>query len=248
MTCNPYTFSCFLKNKFSTGRVDKVCGFLIRKTPYANFKIGSLSKFICQWCYHNLVSREQWVKYFVIVEKARLCWNKPFYVTWECWISMGCVLIGYLVVTAPWVAFQHGKSIPNTTSTHWGRVTHICVGNLTIIGSDNGLSPERRQAIIWTNAGILLIGPTGTTFSEIEIHTFSFKEMHLKLSGKWRPFCLGLNVLTQFSNSCAGKSPVTVEFPSQRPVMQSFDLFFDLCLNKQWSKQSGGRWFGMKFG
>ena len=36
--------------------------------------------------------------------------------------------------------------------THWGRVTHICVGKLTIIGSDNDLSPERRQAIIWTNA------------------------------------------------------------------------------------------------
>ena len=30
---------------------------------------------------------------------------------------------------------------------------------LTILGSDNGLSPERRQAIIWTNAGILLIEP-----------------------------------------------------------------------------------------
>ena len=51
--------------------------------------------------------------------------------------------------------------------THWGRVTHICVGKLTIIGSDNGLSPERRQAIIWTNAGILLIGSLGTNFSEI---------------------------------------------------------------------------------
>ena len=51
--------------------------------------------------------------------------------------------------------------------THWGRVTHICVGKLTIIGSDNGLSPERRQAIIWTNAEILLIGPLGTNFSDI---------------------------------------------------------------------------------
>ena len=62
-------------------------------------------------------------------------------------------------------------------STHWGRVTHICVNQLTIIGSNNGLSPGRRQAIIWTNAGILLIGPLGTNFSEIliEIHTFSFK-------------------------------------------------------------------------
>ena len=82
--------------------------------------------------------------------------------------------------------------------TNWGRVTHICVSNLTIIGSDNGLSPGRRQAIIWTNAGILLIGPLGTNFNEIliEIHTFSFKKMHLKMSsGKWRTFCLGLNVL-----------------------------------------------------
>ena len=82
--------------------------------------------------------------------------------------------------------------------THWGRVTHICVSKLTIIGSENGLSPGRRQAIIWTNAEILLIGPLGTKFSEIliEIHTFSFKKMHLKMSsGKWRPFCLGLNVL-----------------------------------------------------
>ena len=43
--------------------------------------------------------------------------------------------------------------------THWGRVTHICVSKITIIGSDNGLSPGRRQAIIWTNVGILLIGP-----------------------------------------------------------------------------------------
>ena len=42
---------------------------------------------------------------------------------------------------------------------------HICVGKLAIIGSDNGLSPRRRQAIIWTNAGILLIEPLGTNFN-----------------------------------------------------------------------------------
>ena len=82
--------------------------------------------------------------------------------------------------------------------THWGRVTHICVAKLTIIGSDNGLSPDRRQAIIWTNAGMLLIGPLGTNLSEIliEILTFSFKKMRLKVSSaKRRPSCLGLNVL-----------------------------------------------------
>ena len=58
--------------------------------------------------------------------------------------------------------------------THWGRVTHICVGKLTILGSDNGLSPGRRQAIIWTNAGILSIGPLGTNFSEILIKLHAF--------------------------------------------------------------------------
>ena len=77
-------------------------------------------------------------------------------------------------------------------------MTHICVSKLTIIGSDNGLSPGRCQAIILTNAGILLIGPLGTNFSEIviEIQAFSLKKMHLKMSSaKRRSFFLGLNVL-----------------------------------------------------
>ena len=90
------------------------------------------------------------------------------------------------------------KMGPWPVLTHWGRVTHICVDKLTIIGSDNGLSPGRRQAIIWTNAEILLIGSLGTNFSEvlIEILTFSFKKMRLKVSSaKRRPFCLGLNEL-----------------------------------------------------
>ena len=81
---------------------------------------------------------------------------------------------------------------------HWGRVTHICVSKLSIIASDNGLSPVRRQAIVWTSAGILLIGPWGTNFSDIliDIHTFSFKKIDLKMSSaKWRPFFHGLNVL-----------------------------------------------------
>ena len=81
---------------------------------------------------------------------------------------------------------------------HWGRMMHICVIKLTIIGSDNGLSPGRRQAIIWTSARISLIGPWGTNLSEflISLQTFSYKKMHLKmLSVKWQPSCLVLNVL-----------------------------------------------------
>ena len=196
--------------------------------------------------------------------------------------------------------------------THWeasipltdlGRLAHMCVSKLAIIGSDNGLAPGRRQAIIGTNAGILLIGPLGTNFSEkvIEICAFLFKKMHLKMSsGKWRPFCLGLNVLIwiifitivltrsphripvfhprwrcrsdnkpshklretlchSFKDMswwrhqmetfsallaiCAGNSPVPGEFRAQRQVTRSFDVFFDLRLNKRLRKQSRGLWF-----
>ena len=77
-------------------------------------------------------------------------------------------------------------------------MTHICVNKLTVMGSGNGLSPGRRQAIIWTSAGKVFIGPFGTNFSQIlsGIQTFSFKKMHFNMSSaKWRSFCLGLNVL-----------------------------------------------------
>ena len=88
--------------------------------------------------------------------------------------------------------------------THWGRVTHVCVSKQTIIGSDNGLLPGRRQAIIWTNGRILLIRTLGTNFSEIlgKIHSFSSKKMHFKMSSaKWRLFRLGLNELNRVSPS-----------------------------------------------
>ena len=50
--------------------------------------------------------------------------------------------------------------------THRGRVTHVCVSKITIIGSDDAMSPDRRQSIIWPNAHTLLIWPLGTNFSE----------------------------------------------------------------------------------
>ena len=96
--------------------------------------------------------------------------------------------------------FADWRRIHRSVSWHYylKSPAYICVNTLTIIGSDNGLSPGRCQAIIWTNAGILLNGPLGTNSSEIliEIYPFSFKKMHLKMSsGKWQPFCLGLSVL-----------------------------------------------------
>ena len=82
--------------------------------------------------------------------------------------------------------------------TRWGRLTHICVSQLNIIGSNNDLSPGRRQAIIWLNAGILKIRTLGANFGDIlsEINTFLFNKKHLKTSSeKCLAFCLGLSVL-----------------------------------------------------
>ena len=111
--------------------------------------------------------------------------------------------------------------------THWGRVMHICVSKLTTIGSDNGLPPDRRQAIIWTNDGILLIGTLGTNFSEIlgEIHSFSFKKMHLKMSSsKGRLFSLGLNELI-FSHQV---TTTTVEEAFQQQKSDSTSVSFHI--------------------
>ena len=78
--------------------------------------------------------------------------------------------------------------------THRGQ---IWISKLSIIGSDNVLLPGRRQAIIWTNAAILLIETLRTIFSEIwsKIRAFSSKKMHLKMSSaKWRSYYIGLDV------------------------------------------------------
>ena len=96
-----------------------------------------------------------------------LRWWESLYYIWK--DSIYLVKIQY--PCKMWYGFQWAHA----QLTHWGQVMHICVGKLTSIASDNGLSPGRRQAIIWNIAGIMLIGPLGTNCSEIliEIQTFS---------------------------------------------------------------------------
>ena len=76
--------------------------------------------------------------------------------------------------------------------THLPLMPHICVGEL----GQHWLAPNRSQAITWTNADLLSIGPLKTIFSEIRIEkqNFSFLKMHLKMS-KWWPFCPGRDEL-----------------------------------------------------
>ena len=153
-------------------------------------------------------------------------WRKPIFYNWTtvyhevfwCW---GQNIMGEL---GQWHAYQcpgslHrqviiGHGIGYMGLTHWGPVTHICVSKLTIIGSHNGLSPGRCQAIIWNNAGILLIRTLVRNLREIisEFNSFSLKKMHFKMaSAKWRLYNLGLNVLT---GSCLSWSKCQQPAPS----------------------------------
>ena len=122
-------------------------------------------------------------------------------------------------------------------------VACLCLDNLSINVSDNGLSLGKRQAIIWTNAG-MLIRPWGTNFSEIlieEIHIFSFKKMHLKMtSGKWWPICLGPNVLTMSTRSMREvytQTPDTIKW-SPLTVVKSFALTWTKTC-KSWDHHRG---------
>ena len=167
--------------------------------------------------------------------------------------------------------------------THWGQAMHICISKIIIIGSDNGLSPGRRQAIIWTDAWMLLIGPLGTNFNEIDskfiyfhsrksisicrlkngghfvsasmcsigvMNEGAFARLRIDMSFGAIPYIAAttcwrhqMETYSELLTICAGNSSVPGEFPVQRPVTRSFDVFFDLRLNKRLSKQSWGWWF-----
>ena len=129
---------------------------------------------------------------------------------------------------------------------------HICISKLTIIGPDNGLLPGRRQAIIWTNTGLLLIGPLETNFSEIliEILTFSFKKMHLKIESV---VCETAAILSR--SQCVNGmpmfevTPVTIQYMHQPHCdhLKSSDRIFWLCESIQcllmlWLLRSPEHW------
>ena len=101
--------------------------------------------------------------------------------------------------------------------THWGRMMHICVSNLTIIGSDNGLSPGWPQAINWTNAWILLIGPLGTKFSEILIRLPAFFFL-IQENAFESVDCEMAAILSR--HQCVKWSILSLTFPSSTLILQ----------------------------
>ena len=138
-------------------------------------------------------------------------------------------------------------NISFTTNVFNSLRPNICGSKLTIIASDNGFSSERRQANIWTNAGILLIGTLGTNFSEIlsEIHTFSFKKMHLKTSSA----CHGLNVWKRKTRNIiinqqhAVRKPLTCHWLAYRLLFRYKILQYSECNYQMVWSGVGLRWF-----
>ena len=129
----------------------------------------------------------------VNVQIMACCHQATSYYLSQCWPICVYKYINGSIQVYIAKGLQFIRTSINYYLTHWGWVTHICVSNQTIIGSDNGLLPVRRQVISWTSADILSIEPLGTNCSEslIGIQTFSFKKMHLKMpSPEWRPLCL----------------------------------------------------------
>ena len=150
---------------------------------------------------------------------------------------------------------------------HWGRVTHICVRKLIIICSENVVwSATSHHLNQWWNIINWILGnklqwnPCRNLFisTQLTLNVFenTFWKMVAILSQPqyvktrssrvytslpwWRHQMETFSALLAI---CAGNSPVPGEFPSQRPVTQSFDVFFDLRPNKRLSKQWGGWWF-----
>ena len=123
-----------------------------------------------------------------------------------------------------WLNEPHISWHSKNQFNYWGRATYISVSKLTIIGSDDGLSPGRHKAIVWTNAGILYNWSPRNNFNW---NWYIFiKKMHLKMSsGKRWPFCLGLNVLTHLSLSQLSWSPP--------PEKQKEGFAIHICISRE---------------
>ena len=100
---------------------------------------------------------------------------------------------------------------------------------------------QERKYTSCQNLGSLRVLQVSTILQNITIVTQINKDAPTITAKSW--WRHQMEAFSALLTLCAGNSPITGEFPSQRPVTRSFDVFFDLRLNKRLSKQSRGRWF-----
>ena len=132
-----------------------------------------------------------------------------------------------------WIILAHIYCISVYTQSMWGEIR---------------LNFKNKSAII-TRYLYFVMFPKYWTWSQI-VFSYAWLQFGLGWYNDW--FVEIGNVLSWWRHQmetfsalldlCARNSPVTGEFHAQRPVTQSFDVFFDLCPNKRLSKQSWGWW------
>ena len=152
---------------------------------------------------------------------------------------------GHSVTTEACTSLADGHSVATEACT-----SLACVREVWRSGS----SLELSVLCIWANATMLLIRPLGTKFNEIsiEIHTFSFTLVHLKMSsGKWQPFCLGFDALIrkthqQWITGAGENAPVLIGgyyIPCQEPAYYAH-LLLEFMEHKTSSRVA---WFGYEW-
>ena len=123
------------------------------------------------------------------------------------------------------------KSFVFWSKFHWSLFLRLKLTKKNTIGLDNGVVPNKQEAVIWTHVDL------------IHWHIYAALGGDELIYISW--WCHQMETFSALLAICAGNSPVPGEFPAQRPVTWSFDVFFDLRLNQLLSKQSWGWWFEM---
>ena len=115
------------------------------------------------------------IQFFTSLKTKRRAWNIQNIYTTDILCVYDICNYMYIVEVMKYISFAGIYTILSNVLTHWGRVMHRCGSKLTITGSDTGLPHGQRQAIIWTNDGILLIGSLGKKFQLKSIYFHSRK-------------------------------------------------------------------------
>ena len=128
-------------------------------------------------------NRRQGINNHQIRIMCMLSLNLLYFIITRCNISRASI---FLEISKDILNDYVSLLIGSTILTHWGRLTHISVGNLTIICSDNGLSPGRCQAIIWIAAGLLSIGPCEHISMKFETKYNNFFDKNAFENAVWK--------------------------------------------------------------
>ena len=140
-------------------------------------------------------------------------------------------------LTKPPANLRHGWSI---TSHIYRDVIHYAPVSVVLHVSGNDcVNSMFRHPIHWNGNIVILTVFSSPSATEVIILTTSWAASDENLVTWWRHQIQTFSALLAL---CEGNPPVTSGFPSQRPMTRSFDVFFDVRLNKRLGKQWSCRW------